>query len=237
MPTLDNLHKIDAPYWARPGFTSFAKADDGGGRDDDEDTDDDDDDDEEDDDEDDLADLTEDELKAELRKTRESLSKASGSSKSKRDRIKQLRAELDEAKRGGSGKGEKKDDKGNEDKPDIDAIRRAALDEGRKAGEVTVKRSKVEVALAAAGVVDDKARARLARMVDLDDLDLDDKGNVDGLDEVIDELKGDMPSLFEKRRKRPGVGGASDEGGKSREKEDSKLSASERQARMATRSR
>ena len=36
MPTLDNIHKIDRPFWARPGFMSFASKDDdlGGGKDD-----------------------------------------------------------------------------------------------------------------------------------------------------------------------------------------------------------
>lgn len=236
MPTLDNIHKIDAPFWARPGFVSFAKKDDGdgGGKDDADDEDDDEDEDEEDDD--DLAELSDDELRAELRKTRESLSKASGSSKTKRDRIKALKTELEEAKRGGK-PAAKKD--GDDDKPDIEAIREAARLEGQKAGEVTVKRAKVETALAAAGVADSKAITRLARMVDLDDLDLDAKGNLDGLDEVIDELKGDMPSLFAARRKRGSIAGEADQGGdgRRREKEASKLSASEQQARLAKRER
>lgn len=237
MPTLDNIHKIDAPFWARPGFATFAKKDDGDGGGKDDDDQDDDDEDDEDEEDDDLAELSDDELRAELRKTRESLSKASGSSKTKRDRIKALKAELETVK---SGKpAAKKAADGDDDKPDIEAIREAARLEGQKAGEVTVKRAKVETALAAAGVADSKAITRLARMVDLDDLDLDNKGNLDGLDEVIDELKADMPSLFQARRKRSSIAGDADQGGdgKRRDKEASKLSASEQQARLAKRER
>jgi hypothetical protein len=199
MPTLDNIHKIDAPFWARPGFTSFAKADEGGGRDDDDDPEDDDADDEDDDDEDDLADLSDEELRAELRKTQERLSKASGSSKTKRDRIKALKTELDEARRGKAPA--KKDAEGDEDKPDAEAIRAEADRVANEKANTRIVKAEARGALAQAGVSKERV-ARAVGLLDLKGIDVDDDGEVDGLDDAIDALKKDWPELFPKERNR-----------------------------------
>lgn len=210
--TLDNRHSIALPYWARPGIAMFAKKatddDEGGeGGDDDEDDEDDDDD----DDEDDLADLSEDELRAELKKTRESLSKSSGSNKSKRDRIKRLNAELADARKPKPAAKKKADD--DDDAPDAAAIKAAADSEAQARANAVIRKTAARAELKAAGIVPEQV-GRLVGMLDLDDLDVDDDGNVDGLDEAIDELKRDWPQLFTSRpksRKRQSVAGGGPE--------------------------
>lgn len=224
--TLDNIHKIAAPFWARPGIVSFAKADDGGGRDND---DQDDEDDEE--DEDDLADLTDDELREELRKTRESLSKASGSSKTKRDRIKQLRTELDEAKRKPAGK--KDDDDKGDDKPDADAIRAEADRAANEKANGRIVKAEARGALASAGVAKDRV-ARAVGLLDLKGIDVDDDGEVDGLDDAIDALKREWPELFPvERKRRPSTTGDDDRDGDAGKRGKGKPSTDELQAAAA----
>jgi hypothetical protein len=218
--SLDNRHKLARPYWARPGFALFAKKadDDEGGVDplgDDEDDDDEDDDDEDDPDEG----KSEDELRAELKKVRASLGKANGSSAKRRKRARELQDELDRLKAAGKPKGKKADDDEDEDELDVDAIREAARREGEKAGNDRVKKAELRTALAKAGVRDDAALKRLVGMVKLDDFDIDDDGEVDGLDDLIDELKADLPALFGTRRKRESVAGDNDrDGGGGRER-------------------
>lgn len=187
---------------------SFAKSASGGGGSDDDDDDDSDDDDSDDDedDEDDLADLSEDELRAELKKTRESLSKASGSSKAKRDKIKRLNRELEEARKP-KPKSKKDDD---EDGPDLDTIRHEAKSEGAREGIARAKKAEAKSSLLAAGVNPQRV-ARAVGLLDLDELDLDDDG-LDGIDDAIEDLRKDWPELFAKpRKKREHVGG--DRGG------------------------
>lgn len=191
-------------WWAQHETQAMAKAadpDDDDEGDDDEDDDDDDDPDE---------DKTEDELRAELKEVRASLSKASGSSKAKRDKIKALRAELDKrpASSAPKPKSKTKGDDDDDDPIDVDAIREAAKTEGRKAAEKDTKAAKVVAALADAGV-DKAARTRLARMIDVDDFELDDD---DAVDEAVAELRKDMPNLFAAPRKRRSVAGESDDG-------------------------
>lgn len=230
--SLDNRHKFALPYWARPGIVSFAKKDEGGGKDDDLNDDDEDDDDEDDDDEDDDPDADKDEatLRAELKAVRESLSKASGSSKSKRDKIKALTAELATAKAGKPAKSKSKDDD-DEDAPDLDAVR----EQGKAEAQAEAKRvrigDKAELALARANVVPDKLR-KAVKLLDLDDLDLNDDGTLDGFDDQLDELKRDWPELFAKTRKRSSIAGEHDRGGD--EKHAKRESVDQAQARQLT---
>jgi hypothetical protein len=227
MPTLDNIHKIDAPFWARPGIVSFAKADDGGGKDDDQDDDEDD----EDEEDDDLADLTDDELRAELKKTRESLSKASGSGKVKRDRIKQLRAELDEAKRKPVGK--KTDADADGDKPDAEAIRAEADRTANERANSRIVKAEARGALATAGVAKDRV-ARAVGLLDLKGIDVDDDGEVDGLDDAIDALKQEWPELFPaERKRRTSTTGDDDRDGDAGKRAKGKPSTDELQAAAA----
>jgi hypothetical protein len=226
--TLDNRHKIDRPYWARPGFALFAKRADDNDRatDDDLDEDDEDDLDEEDDEEDEDADKSEGDLRAELKAVRASLGKANGSSKRNLRRRRELEAEL--ANRPPAGK-KSKGDEVDEDL-DVESIRAQAKAEGEKVGNDRVKRAELRTALAKAGVRDEGALKRLSGMVDLDDLDLDDDGNVDGLDDAIEDLRADVPALFDKpRRRRTSVAGDNDRDGGAGRKPAEKT-ASQRQA-------
>jgi hypothetical protein len=213
LTTLDNRHKFALPYWARPGIALFAKKTDdgaeGGGGDDDEEDDDDEDDDDEDDD--DLGELSEDELRAELKKTRDSLSKASGSSKAKRDKIKRLNAELAEARKPKTDK--PKTAAGDDDHVDAEAIKAAAKAEARAESDTRIRKTAARAELKAAGIPADQV-GRLIGLIDLDSLDVDDEGEVDGLDDAIDELKADWPQLFNVksiRRQRKSAAGGSDE--------------------------
>lgn len=227
------------------GVVSFAKSASGGGnsrRDEEDDSDDDDDDDSDDDDDDDsdddeegddeFADLSESELRAELKKATDRLTKAGGSVKSKRARIRKLNRELEDARKPKTA-GKKKGDE-DDDAPDLDAIREAAKAEAKTEADNRIKRSEAKAALVAAGVSREQA-ADLVGFVKLDDLDFDDDGEVEGLDEEIERIQKKYPTFFAKpgRRRRESVAGGADRGGEgARPKKP--LTASERQAALLT---
>lgn len=215
-------HRQPSGWWSQHEQQMLAKKDDD--EDDDADLEDDDeDDDDEDDDED--ADKDEATLRAELKRVRESLSKASGSGKKKRDRIKALEAELATARKPKPAA----DSKG--DEPDVEAIRATVEAEAKVKADTKIKRAEARGALRSAGVPVAQV-GDLVAMLKLDDLDVDDDGEVEGLDEAIDELKAKWPQLFAAPRKRRSVGGnddRDDDGSKSKRT----LSPSELQARVA----
>lgn len=211
---------------------------------DDDDPDDDDDDDDEDDDDDDLADMDEDTLRAELRKTRESLSKASGSSAAKRKRIKRLRDELAEARKPKPASAPKPRPKGGKDDdaeaPDPEAIKAAAKAEADTAANARIVKAEARGALKSVlGTEATKAQvSRLVGMLKLDDIDVDDDGEVDedALDEAIEALRKDWPQLFPdakgKRKPRERVSGKADDGKSAPPRKN--MSASELQAAALT---
>lgn len=75
-----------------------------------------------------------------------------------------------------------------------------------------VIRTEGAVAILAAGFQGDRAAARdLAKLLDVSELELDDDGDVDGLDDAVEALKKRFPRLFESdddepapRRRKPG---------------------------------
>lgn len=214
MFTLDNRHALAAPYWARPGIRSFAAPADGGGGKGDEDDDDEDDDDEDDDEDDDPdADKDEETLRAELKQVRAALAGAKGSSKRNLRRRRELEAQLAKGGDKGKPKSKGKGDDDEDDKPDVEAIREQARREGRAEADKVRKADKAELALARAGVAGDAKLKRAVRMLDLDDLDIDDDGTVEGLDDAIAELKSELPELFGTVRKRRSTAGGADRDG------------------------
>lgn len=220
--SLDNRHKWALPYWARPGIALAKGAGKGGSsrRDDDDDPDDDDEDeddpdddpddeDEDEDDPDDLADMDEDELREELRKTREQLNRSTSGSAAKRKRIKDLRRQLADSKKPAPKSTPKAGDKGGKgdaEPVDPDAIRAAVESEATtKANERIVK---AEARGALKGVLGANATkgqvSKLVGMLDLKDIDVDDDGEVDedAIEDAIEALRKDWPQLFPDKGKR-----------------------------------
>jgi len=227
------LYGPSLPYWARPDLALFAKKDDGGaGGDEDEDDDDLDEDDDDEDEDDEDSEKSPEELRAELKNIRAALSSANGQSKKRRQKLQQQRkdheAELDRLRAGKKSKS--KDDEDDDEKIDADAIREAARREARAESDERTKKAEARGALRGAGVDGDRV-AKAVGLLDLSELDVDDDGNVDGLDDAIDELKREWPELFPgkgEKRRRPGSGPRSDDEG---ERGKRKLSTNQRQAR------
>jgi hypothetical protein len=105
------------------------------------------------------------------------------------------------------------EDKG-DDKGDDDASEKAAKAEREKWKPMVVRQAATS-ALSEAGLVlpddpDDRRRAlkRALRLLDLGDVEVDDDGDVDGLDDAIADLKDDMPELFTRKRASGKINGA-----------------------------
>ena len=201
--------------------------------DDDDDEDDDDSDDDDDEDDDEFADLSEAEIRAELKKATERLTKAGGSVKSKRASIRKLKRELEEAKKPRPAGKKKADD--DDDAPDLDAIRDAAKAEAKAEADTRIKRSEAKAALIAAGVSREQA-VDLVGFVKFDDLDLDDDGEVEGLDDEIERIQKKYPAFFAKpaRRRRESVAGGGTDRESGGRRPAKKMTASERQAALVT---
>lgn len=190
--TLDTLDDLFASRRAAFGLSTM-KADDDEGDDDTLDTGDlgDDGDGDEGDEDDPDEGKTEEELRAELKQTRERLTAVNA--EAKRRRLKAKEREAAAAKPGKHKSKSKADDDGDED--DDDSERRQAETEAKWKGRVVKQAAKA--ALATAGATKPE---RLLRLVEVDDLDVDDDGDVAGLDDEIDRLKEEYPELFRKRR-------------------------------------
>lgn len=208
------------------GGSSRRKADDEDEADDD-DLDDDDldpeDDEDDDDEDDDTDDMDEDELKAELRKVRDQLSRSTSGGAAKRKRIKKLRAELDEARKPKAvpkAPVRKTGTKTDDDPVDAEVIRAAARAEAAAEANSRIVKAEARGALKAAGIPGAQV-GRLVGMLKLDDIDIDDDGEVDedSLGEAIESLRSDWPQLFpdkDKRKPRERVSGAGDTAGTGR---------------------
>jgi hypothetical protein len=221
MPAFDELRTIALPYWARPGFMLATDDESGGGGDDEDDDTDDDDDDEADDPD---AEKSDEELRTELKEVRKRLEGANDKGKRNRLKARELQKQLDE--RGREKAKPKSDD--DEDKVDPAEVRRQALADARSESDTRIKKGAVRAELRAAGITTEQL-ARVAGMVNLDDLDVDDNGEVDGIDEAVSDLKSEFPQLFgleSGKRRRPSVTGPSDEqrgGGKRKLSVDQQL--------------
>ncbi|MCU1617785.1 MAG: hypothetical protein JWO98_5325 [Frankiales bacterium] len=218
--SLDNRHLSAMPFWANPRLRTVADPEGGGGNDDDDESNDDDDD--SDDDEDDPdADKTDEEIRAELKSTRDALKGANGVSKKRRIALKAKEAELIEARKPKAVTTDPKTE------IDVDAIKSEATREAMAIADTRAKKSEVRGALRAAGIKPERI-AKLVGMVNLDDLDVDDD-EVTGVDDAVDELKREWPELFGvvKTKRRPVAGGGDRDGDR---ETASKKSASQLQA-------
>jgi len=226
--TVDNRHKLALPHWARPGFSSIVQPDDGGGNDD-EQLDDDEGDDEDLEDDDPDADKTEAELRAELAAARRAIKAANDSSASKRGKLKAARARVAALEAAGVG-GKSKPDGDDDGAVDLDAVRAQATRAATVAANGRIIKAEARGSLKAAGI-DPKRVERAVGLLSLDDIDVDDDGTVEGLDEAIDDLRREWPELFAAApgRRRRSVAGDDDRDGAKRS--GPKLTPSQQQAK------
>jgi hypothetical protein len=164
-------------------------------------------------------DKSEDELRAELKATRDS-------SAVRRKKIRELKGRLAAQDAGSGGRPAATDD---DSKPDVDAIEKGGAARGRAEALSMVKKSGTRAALASAGVPKERL-AKAVGLINLDDLDVDDEGEIDGLEDAVEELRKDWPEIFGKTvSRRRSVSGDTDSDG-DRAAKVSKLTATERQA-------
>jgi minor structural protein GP20 len=140
----------------------------------------------------------EDEYKApdkdEWTRTQAALAKANGEAKKYRLALKAAKTNASNASTGGTGAGAG---------TDVETLKRAAAEEVEAKYRPQIMRTQVKAALAASGLVDaDKPEVLKAavRLVDLDDLDLDEDGDVVGLDEAVAALKTSFPAMFKRAK-------------------------------------
>lgn len=113
-----------------------------------------------------------------------------------------------------------------------EAARREAAEESRKTTEARYKPISVKAALLEAGVIPGRVKGAI-RLVNLDDVEIDEEGEVSGLDSQIEDLKRDWAELFaapetEPKKPEPKRGGA--DGADKKPTPKKELTASERQA-------
>lgn len=188
--------------------------DDDDDEDDDEDLDDDDED--EDEDDDDLADMTPEELKAELKAVQGQLARSSSSNAKKRQALKKKEAELIEARKPKAAPKAKPKGDDDGDAPDLDAVREEGKAAAKAEAQTLIKKAEARGALKAAGVPASQV-AQLVGLLKLDDIDVDDDGEVDevSLDDAVTALKKAWPALFPKgTRRRPSTAGDKDRDGR-----------------------
>jgi hypothetical protein len=191
----EELEERHTPVWARPYGTGpmapwYASGDDDEKDDDAGDEDDGSTDDSEDENEDDDSEGQDEEWKAptrqEWRKMQRQLKRAN-----KRD------ADLRFQQKNGGGQGKESDQ-------DAEAKAAAAKEEGKTESDGRWKPIVVRQAAKAAFVeagVSTSAMKRVLRMLDMDEIDIDDEGEVDGLDEQIADIKDELPELFGAQRR------------------------------------
>lgn len=106
---------------------------------------------------------------------------------------------------------------------DAEKLEREAEEQAEKRYKPQAIRAYAQGALSAAKIKGDPARA--VKLLDMEELDLDDDGTVIGLDEQISQLKNDYPDLFETTVPRKRVSTKVDGAGKPAGKTEPKTSA------------
>lgn len=108
-------------------------------------------------------------------------------------------------------------DKGKDDGEDPEKARVDAESAAEAKWKPTVVRTAARAAFAEAGLVLPKGKAdatmaRALRLLDVDDLEINEDGDVEGLEEQIEEIKLDFPDLFATQQRKPGRVEAADRG-------------------------
>lgn len=160
---------------------------------------------------------------ADLARARAALKKANAEARKHREELKKLRQQHE-----------------SED----EAKAREAKESGAKEAAAKLKpvaiRASARAAFLAAGAAGDDANVkRLVRLLSMDDIDVDDEGDVTGLDDQVDEIKEQYPELFRaskaddgqdggrERKRRPGPAD-----GAGKKPADEKLTSAQQLARM-----
>lgn len=135
---------------------------------------------------------------ADLKRVQGALEKERAAAKAARVRTRELEAELRAAKKAA-------EPKGDDDEVVVRAVEAARAElEGRFKPMIVNKEARL--ALVAAGLSPDTSNARmtkLLKMIDLSDIDVDEDGEVSGLDDQIDQIKETLPELFRKPEPEP----------------------------------
>jgi hypothetical protein len=130
----------------------------------------------------------------EFERIKRALSKANSEAKKNRLKLKDLLKTTPDSKDG------KSDDKSRE--LDRERIRNEVSEAEQDKWKKRVVRQAAKAALLEAGLRGDPTK--LARLVDEDDVDVDDDGEItDGLEEQVDSIKEDYPDLFEDKNSPP----------------------------------
>ena len=85
---------------------------------------------------------------------------------------------------------------------ETDDAAQAAAAEAEKTWRPRLVRAEARAALVAAGAPADRV-GKLLRLIDVDDVEIGDDGELDGLEGQIDEIKADYPELFSAPEERP----------------------------------
>lgn len=135
---------------------------------------------------------------ADLKRVTGALDKERAAAKAARATVRELQAELKAAK------------KAAEPKTGDDEVVVKAAEAARAEAEAQYKpiivNKEARLALVAAGLSPDTSDARMKRllkMIDLSDVDVDEDGEVSGLDDQIDQIKETLPELFRKPEPEP----------------------------------
>jgi hypothetical protein len=164
--------------------------------------------------------------KEEHERVKRALAKANSEAKKHRLRLKQYLANKDDD-----------DDEGKNKKVDRERIRDEVSETEETKWKQRVVRQAARAALLEAGLIGDAAK--LARLVNVVDVEFDDDGDVtDGLQDQIDEIREDYPDLFEDRgvdrKQRRGMRGI-DGGDRGGNRPPRKLSSAEKIQELALR--
>lgn len=177
----------------------------------------------------DTDDLEGDELKEHNRKLRAAVAEAVRTGRKNGNKARRAESALEKLRQEGASKPKRK--RADEDDEEDDRVEKARTEEREKANARIID-AKAEAALERAGLdlsgdEDDRERKlkRAKRLLDLDDVTVDEKGRVHGLDDAIADAKEDVPNLFARPRKKRSINGDDDREPKAKAKSATQIQA------------
>ncbi|MDQ3760983.1 MAG: hypothetical protein M3460_04590 [Actinomycetota bacterium] len=115
--------------------------------------------------------------------------------------LKKARRDARAARKAANGNGTAPGDKDGDTAPDVEKVKADALAEADGKWKPLVVRAAARSAFIEAGLVlpkknPDGAMARVLKLLDVEDLTIEDDGTLDGLTEQVEDIKADFPELF-----------------------------------------